>query len=180
MCRATQTKLARVGGIGDDRWEWAAKAHNINGTHHGLGTRRFRRRRTRGPRRLRRTSVAAVGGGRVDAAAAVIPKAAVALVTLHPRRKLLFASGALGGDEFELAPPAHRNIALPADYTVGEVHSLIFEVVDFPSPPHYELFLILVFYQGKGPIAGVNRVNPIPFATTSNPDQNFYESIGQF
>lgn len=173
MCRAIQTKLAWVGRIGDDRWDRVAVAHNINGTHHGRGTRRFRLRRTREPRRPRRRSAVAAAGGRVGAVAAAKPMVAVAPAILHPHRKLLFASGALSGGEFALVPPAPRNTAPPADCTVGEEHFPIFAGADFPSRLHYELSLTLVSYQGKGPIAAVNHACPIPYATPSHPDQYF-------
>lgn len=91
MCEATQTKLAWVGRIADDRWDRATVAHNINCTHHGRGTRRSRRKRTQEPRRLRRMNVAVAADDRVGVEAAATPTAVAAPGTLRPRRKLPFA-----------------------------------------------------------------------------------------
>lgn len=91
MCEATQIKLAWVGRIAHDRWDRAAVAHNINCTHHGRGTRRFRRRRTLEPRRPRRRNAAVAAGARAGAVAAATLTAVAVPAIPHLRRKLPFA-----------------------------------------------------------------------------------------
>lgn len=147
-------------------------------TYRGHGTRRFRRRRTRGLRRLRTMNgVVAVGGAGVASAVQAPP----AVGQLYPQhRKRPSALDARDEDVYELTPLILRNIAPLVDCTVALTRCLIFVADGSPFPRHCGLVLASAACRAKNPPKARGSAYLTPFAIALSLGRHFYVSIVRF